>query len=156
MWIIVRRIVILQYQCMPSWHGIFQFGTFLSELKCILTLNPSSSPNSFHILLIHTAFLLSYLRSYILPKICFASLTSGYWSVFAHSYPFTGRFLFFRCFGMPCFLFLLFYPISIFFLVFLLSPAPSALFLWVVSSVLLVLLFPFSPYMFQHSASVLS
>ena len=53
-----------QYPCIPSAFGVFQFGTFLSvapsESRCIFTFGP---PNSFPILLIHSAVLLCSLRS---------------------------------------------------------------------------------------------
>ena len=77
---------------MPLWPGILRFGTFLSialiESRCIFALGPSSSPsNTFPILLIHSAFLLCFLRSHILPTNCHVFLSSGCWNVFMHSPP---------------------------------------------------------------------
>ena len=111
----------------------------------------SSSPNSFLMLLIYSAFL----RSHILLPICFVSLSSGCWYVFVLSTPFARR-IFCRLFGMSYFVCIILSSLDIF-SVFLLLPVPFDLFPRVVLIFfLLVVLFSFFPYMFQRSFSVLS
>ena len=55
---------------MPSWPDIFQFGAFSSVVqkgfKFIFPFGPSSNPyNSFFMVLVHSDFLLCFLRSHI-------------------------------------------------------------------------------------------
>ena len=91
--------------CMPSWPGVFQFGTFLSvalgESKCMSNLGPSSSPcNSFFTFFIYSVFLWRSFYSYSLFRSCFVSFAFDCWFVLVHS-PIGG--IFFRYFGMSCF-----------------------------------------------------
>ena len=76
----------------------------LFKLRCIFALGPSSSPsNSFSILLIYSAFQLCSLSSRLFLQNFFVSLSSGCWYVFVYSPLLAGR-IFFRCFGMSCFI----------------------------------------------------
>ena len=140
--------------CIPSCPGIFQFGTFvsvaLSGVRCIFTFGPSLSPStSFPILLIHLASLLCSLCFHILLQIVLfpchpvVGMSSYFLPLLAD------RVCFFCCLNVQ---FCLFYPIWIFFFVYLLLLVSSGLF---VSFVLLVeLLFSFC-HIFQHSSLVL-
>ena len=81
-----------QNPCIPSWPGVFQFGTFLSvalnESKCISIPRPFTSPCTlFFMLFIHSAFMLSTFCSDILLQNCFVSFASGCSFVFVHSLP---------------------------------------------------------------------
>ena len=61
----------------PSWPGVFQFGTFLSVavLGVCPHSNPSLSPcSSFFILFLHSVFLLCFFSSHILHQNCFLFL----------------------------------------------------------------------------------
>ena len=104
--------VLNQNPCIPSWPGVFHFYYFsvvLSESMCIFTFCHSSSPsNSFPMLLVHSAFLLCSLGCYILLQNCLASLASSCWYVFVPSPRLVGR-IFFRCFGMSCFVYYYFH-----------------------------------------------
>ena len=115
----------------------------------IFAFGPFSSPSySFPMLLIHSAFLLSSLRSYILHQNCFDSFSSGYYYVLVH---FPNLLIeVFSYFGISYFVYIILSCHDIF-LVFLLSPVPSGLFPCVVLFVLLVEpLFSFRPSMFQR------
>ena len=109
---------------------VFFFSVDLSESIYIFAFGPTSSHNSFPMLLIHSALLFSWL-SYFAPKLfCFFVTSFGISSCFSPYLLFEYFFVILEC------------PVlSIFFLVFLLSPVPSSLFPWVVLSVLLMLLF---------------
>ena len=136
---------------------IFQFGTFfnvaLSEPMSIFVFVSSSSLcNSFPMSLIHSVFLLCCLRSHILLQILFCFLVVGVCSCILPLL--TGR-IFFVVFKCPVF-FLYYFSCFDIFLVFLLLSVPSDFFLQVVLFVLLVLLFPFPPNIFQRSSYVLS
>ena len=145
---------------MPSRPSVFQFDTSfsvsLSESKYIFTLGLYSSPcNFFSMLFIHSAFLLCFLRSHILLKIFLfpchpvAGMSSCILPLL------TGR-IFFRYFGMSCFVCIVLSCLDIF-LVFLLSPVPSDFFPWFVLFALIVMsLFSFRPNIFQRFSSVLS
>ena len=88
-WICIN--LLNHYLCMPSGPGVFQFVSFwvlLSESRCIFTIGPPLSPNSFPTLLIHSAFLLCSLRSYIFLQNCFVSLSSSWWYAFVQSAPY--------------------------------------------------------------------
>ena len=91
------------YSYMPSWSGIFKFGTFFqcfsSKSRCIFALGP------FFMLIIRSAFLLCSLCSHISLQNCFDYLSFGISS--------------FVCIVLSC--------LDIF-LVFLLSPVLSGLF----------------------------
>ena len=103
----------------PIWY-LFLSVT-LSELRCIFALGSySSSSNSFHMLLIHSEFLLCSIRSHILLQNCFVSLSSSILLLLA------GRIIF-RCFEMSCFVCIVLSCLDTFF-VFHLLPVPSDLF----------------------------
>ena len=131
---------------MPSWPGVFQFGTIfsvaLNKSKSIFTLGLSSSPDSFSMSLIHSAFFVCSLRSHILLQNCFVSLSSAWWRIFVHSSS-TYWYNFFRYFGFPCFVCIVLSCLDTF-LFFFLCPLPSGLFPRVVLYILLELLFFFS------------
>ena len=61
--------------------------------------------------------------------------------------------IFFHCFGMSWFVYIVWFCLGIF-LVFLLSPVPFNLFPWIVSFVLIMLLFSFRPIIFYRFSSV--
>ena len=84
----------------PIWY--FFVTVPLRESRFIFTDVPSSSPsNSFPMLRIHSAFLLCDLRCHILLQ-NFVSLSSGWWYVLMH-YPTRFWWNFCCCFGMFCF-----------------------------------------------------
>ena len=75
------------------------------------------------------------------PPKFFISLSSSCWHDFVH-FSLTCWYNFFRGFGMSCFV-CIFYPVWVFFVVFILSPVPSGLFPRFLLFVLLELLFSF-------------
>ena len=102
------------YPCMSSWPGVFRFGTFLSfaqsESMCIFTEDPSSSPcNSFFILFIYSDFLWCSLCSHVLLQNCFA-----FHPVIGMSSCILAGRIFFRCFGMSCFVCIIWSCLDIF------------------------------------------
>ena len=138
--------------CIPSWPGVFQFdiffSVFLSSLMCISPFGPSSSPSSsLVILFIHSAFSLWFLVAIFSSK-NFRSLWRPVVGMFLHhALPVVGR-IFFRCFGMSCFVCIVLPFVNIS-LISLLSPELSGLFPQVVLLFFLVLSFPFCSHIFQ-------
>ena len=118
---------------------------------CIFTFRPSSSP--FSMLFINSVSELQSLLSHILLKNCFASLEYGCGYVCEPFLPTCWK-NFFRCCEITCFVCIVWSYLCIF-LVFLLSPLPSDLSLWVLSIVLMVLRCSFRPNIFSRFSSVL-
>ena len=142
-----------QKPCIPSWPGVFQFYIFfsivLSKSICISVLGPSSNPSSsLVILFIHSAFSLCFIVAIFSSKTVWFLLHPVVGMFSCHSLPIVDR-IFFRCFGKTCFVWIVlpFVDIS---LIFLLSPALSGLFPWVVLLFFLLLLVPFSSRLFQR------
>ena len=125
-----------RYPCMPSWSGVFKFGTFLSCFESI------------EVYFYLRSFLSIRLFSYILsvPIFCSNIILFPCHPVigifFVHFPLLVGR-IFFVVLKYPI-LSILFYPVSTSFLVFSLSQVTSGSFPRVVLFVLLVLLFSFS------------
>ena len=118
-----------QNLCIPLCPGFFPvwylFSVFLSSLMCISAFGPSSSSSSsLAISFIHSAFLLCFFGCHIFVQNRSVSLVVGMF--LCHGLPIVDR-IFFRCFGMSCFVCIVlpFVDIS---LVFLLSLEPSGLF----------------------------
>ena len=95
----------------------------------------------------------SYVPIFFLQK-GFASLTSGWWYEVVHSSPTCWQNLF-RCFGMSCFICIVWSCLCIF-LVFLFSPVHSDLFPQVVSFVLILQLFFSSLKIFLRFGTVIA
>ena len=113
----------------------------------IPAFGPSSSSNSVAMFLIYSAFLLCSLGCPILLQNCCVSLALGCW---CHLPQHVSR-IFFRCFGMSCFVCVALSFVDIF-VIFLFSPVLSALFPQVVLLFFLVLLFSlFGPSCFSVS-----
>ena len=144
---------------MPSHLDVFQFGTFLSvalrESRCIFAFVPSSSPShSFHILLIHSAFVMFFSFLFVALKLFPFLVLLLFVCVCTFSPLLAGR-IFFGVFGMSCFVCIALSCLDIF-LVFLLSPVPSNLFLRVYCLFYLCYFSSFRLTMFPCSPSVLS
>ena len=138
--------------CFPMYF----LNVSLSESRCLLVLGLFSSHcNSFSMLFINSVFLLCSLRPHILFQNCFASFSSVCWNFFVHSTLLAGR-IFFPCFRMSCFVYIVWFCVGIF-IAFFLSPTLSDLFSQVVLFVLsFVLLFSFRQNLFQCFSSILS
>ena len=141
-----------QKPCIPSWPAfsslIFFLFYFFSKSMCISVFGPfSSTSSSLVILFIHSAFLLCF---FWLPYFCPKSFGFFCIRLLACFRVIVDR-IFFRCFGMSCFVCIVlpFVDIS---LIFLLSPALSCLFSQVVLLFLPVLPVPF--YLAYFSASL--
>ena len=114
----------------------------LCESGCLFDLGPYSRPNYFSKLSIPSAFLLCSIRFHILLQNCFVFLSSASWHDLC-ILPLPPGKIFFRCFWISCFVSIVLSCPAIF-LVFIILPVPSDLFLRGVSFVLIVLLFFFS------------
>ena len=95
-----------QNPCIPSWPGVFQFSTFFSFSSVETTTTftsgtPSSPSNSFFMIFINSAFLIYSFCSHILLQNFFVSFASDCW--FLCIVCRLVGWIFFRYFGMPCF-----------------------------------------------------
>ena len=125
---------------------VWIFSAVLSKSICISALRSSS--NSLVILFIHSAFPLCSFGCHIFFKIVRFLLNPVVGMFSRHLQPVIGR-IFFRCFGMSCFvcIVLAFVDIS---LIFFLSPVLSGSFPQIVLLFWLVLHFPFCSNIFQR------
>ena len=138
------------------YHGVFQFGIFFSvdqsESMCIFIFCPSNPSNSFPILLIHSAFFYVLLVAIFCSKIILIPLHLVV-GMSSCDLPLLADRIFFRCFGMSRFVYIVLPCLDIF-LVFLLSPVLSGLFPRVLLSFslgLIFLLLLFNPWEFFTS-----
>ena len=117
---------------------IYYFFKCCSEwIEIYFRVSPFSSPsNSFSMLFIHSAFLICSLRSYILLRNSFASLSLVV-GISSCILPLLAGRIFFRCFGLSCFVCIVLSCLDIF-LAPLLSPVPSDLFCRIVLLVVLL------------------
>ena len=148
-----------QKPCIPSWPGVYQFDICLVLIwvnRCVFMLS-----GLLRALLIHLSYCLSIwpfrcaflvaifqskiVRFHLHPVVCVFS---------CHLLPVVDR-IFFRCFGISCFVcnVLPFVDISF---IFLLSPVLSGLFPEVVLLFFLLLSFPFYSYILQRLSFALS
>ena len=103
------------------------FNVVSSKSMCISAFGHSSSPsNSFVILLMHSGISLCFLVAIFLTKIVWFLLHLVVGMFWGHLLPFVGG-IFFRCFGMFCFVCIVLPFVNIF-LIFLLSPVIFGLF----------------------------
>ena len=130
--------------------NMVHFSVILNESRCIYAQGPSSSPcNSFSMLFNRSIFLLYSLHSYICTKIVLL-LWHPVIGMSSCILPLLDGRIFFRCFGMYCFV-LIFWPCLDIFLV----CSQYILIYFLELFVLIVLLFSFRPNIFQHFTSVL-
>ena len=115
-----------QKPCIPPWPGVFQFVIFFSvvlgKTMCIYAFVPSSRPSSsFVILFIHSAFSLYFLFVAIFLSQIVGFLLHPFVGMFScHLLPSVDK-IFFRCFGISCFVCIVF-PFVDVSLAFLCSP----------------------------------
>ena len=123
----------------PVWYS---FSVDLCKFMCFSAFRPSSSPSN-SLVVSSRLFCYVFWLTYFFSKIVRFPLNPVVGSFSRHLLPVVGR-IFFRCFGMSCFVCIVL-PFVDIFLIFLLSPVISGLFPQVVQLFFLMLLFLFVP-----------
>ena len=141
-----------QSTCIQSCPGVFQFDIFYSVFFSISmrisAVGPSSSSSSSLVIsFIHSSFSLFFFSCYIFVQNCSVSLAYGCWYVFFPPLLVFYR-IFFYCFGMSCFVYIVFTFVYIS-LISHLSPVLSGLIPQVLLLFFLVLSFAFCSHIYQ-------